>query len=367
MRAERQKIVISAVNLVEGGTLSILQDCLAYAAGDLSKRFQIIALVNQKSLFNFPQIDFIEFPHAKQSWFYRIYHEYWLFRTLSKKLNAELWLSLHDMTPNVSAKRLAVYCHNPAPFYSLTLKEAWIEPIFWIFNLFYQWIYWINIKKNDYVIVQQHWMKFKFQSMFNLQNIVVAHPEVTKRPHSRIRLIKDKNFHSFLYPALPRVFKNFEVICEASKKLIEQGVKNFEVIMTIDGSENRYAKSIVKRYNNISQLKFIGRQNRKKIYDLYQSIDYLVFPSKLETWGLPISEAKNFNLPILVADCPYAHETIGRYKKVKFFDPSDVNSLHNVMKIAITKKIEFDKSHKYKMLKPNTKNWEELFSLMTKP
>ena len=74
MRAERQKIVISAVNLVEGGTLSILQDCLAYAAGDLSKRFQIIALVNQKSLFNFPQIDFIEFPHAKQSWFYRIYH-----------------------------------------------------------------------------------------------------------------------------------------------------------------------------------------------------------------------------------------------------------------------------------------------------
>ena len=85
MRAERPNLVISAVNLVDGGTLSILQDCLAYAAGNLSERFQIIALVNQKSLFNFPQIDFIEFPHAKRSWFLRLYHEYWLFRGLSKK------------------------------------------------------------------------------------------------------------------------------------------------------------------------------------------------------------------------------------------------------------------------------------------
>lgn len=365
MRAERPNLVISAVNLVDGGTLSILQDCLAYAAGNLSERFQIIALVNQKSLFNFPQIDFIEFPHAKRSWFLRLYHEYWLFRSLSKKLNAELWLSLHDMTPNVIAKRLAVYCHNPAPFYSLTLKEAWIEPIFWFFNSFYRWIYWVNIQKNDYVIVQQNWMRLKFQSMFNLSNVVVAHPEVPKPSLPRVNLAKDKNFHRFFYPAFPRVFKNFEVICEASKKLLEHGINNFEVIMTIDGSETRYAKSIVKQYNNISQLKFIGRQNRKKIYDLYQSIDYLVFPSKLETWGLPISEAKIFNIPILVADCPYAYETIGRYKKVKFFDPLDAYSLHNIMKMAIRNKIQFDKSPAHRTIKPDAKNWDELFLILT--
>ena len=39
MKAKRPKIVISAVNLVEGGTLSILQDCLAYAAKELSERY----------------------------------------------------------------------------------------------------------------------------------------------------------------------------------------------------------------------------------------------------------------------------------------------------------------------------------------
>jgi glycosyltransferase involved in cell wall biosynthesis len=364
MRAERPNLVISAVNLVDGGTLSILQDCLAYAAGNLSERFQIIALVNQKSLFNFPQIDFIEFPHAKRSWFLRLYHEYWLFRGLSKKLNAELWLSLHDMTPNVIAKRLAVYCHNPAPFYSLTLKEAWIEPIFWIFNSFYRWIYWINIQKNDYVIVQQNWMRLKFQSMFNISNVVVAHPEVPKPSLSRVHLAKDKNFHRFFYPAFPRVFKNFEVICEASKKLLENGVNNFEVIMTIDGSETRYAKSIVKRYNNISQLKFIGRQNRKKIYNLYQSADCLIFPSKLETWGLPITEFKFLQRPILAANLEYAHETVGSYQHARFFDPNDPETLSQNMLSVINGSFIPDKHKHLKPNQPFAKSWKELFDFL---
>ena len=364
MRAGRPNIVISAVNLVEGGTLSILQDCLAYAAGNLSERFQIIALVNQKSFFNFSQIEFIEFPYAKRSWFFRIYHEYWLFRGVSKKLNAELWLSLHDMTPNVVAKRLAVYCHNPAPFYSVSFSEACIEPIFAFFNLCYRWIYRINIYKNDYVIVQQNWMRLKFQSMFNLRNIVVAYPEVSEPPPSPIHLAKNKNLHSFFYPAFPRVFKNFEVICEASKKLLEDGVNNFEVIMTIDGSETRYAKSIVKRYNNISQLKFIGRQNRKKIYNLYQSADCLIFPSKLETWGLPITEFKFLQRPILAANLEYAHETVGSYQHARFFDPNDPETLSQNMLSVINGSFIPDKHKHLKPDQPFAKSWKELFDFL---
>ena len=364
MKAKRPKIVISAVNLVEGGTLSILQDCLAYAAKELSGCYTIIALVNNKSLFNLPQIEFIEFPYAKRSWFLRIYHEHWLFSGLSKKLNAELWLSLHDMTPNVIANRRAVYCHNPAPFYSLSLRELLIEPIFTIFNLFYRWVYMINIQKNDFVIVQQSWMRTEFESMFGLRNVIVAHPEVPKHPLSRIHLSKRKNFHSFFYPAFPRVFKNFEAICEASKKLLEHGVNNFEVIMTIDGSETRYAKSIVKRYNNISQLKFVGRQKRKKIYDLYQSADCLIFPSKLETWGLPITEFKFTERPILAADLEYAHETVGEYANANFFDPDNPEELSQNM-LSVMNGSFIPRQDKYlKPDQPFAQGWKQLFDFL---
>jgi glycosyltransferase involved in cell wall biosynthesis len=364
MKAGRPRIVISAVNLVEGGTFSILQDCLAYSAKELSGRYQVVALVNRKSFFNFPQIEFIEFPYAKGSWLFRLYHEYWLFRGLSKKLNAELWLSLHDMTPNIVAKRLAVYCHNPAPFYSLSLREAWLEPIFAIFNLFYRWAYWVNIHRNDFVIVQQKWMRREFQSMFGIRNILVAHPEVPEPPLSRIHLAKNKNFYRFIYPAFPRVFKNFEVICEASKKLLEYGVNNFEVILTIDGTESRYAKSILKKYRSITQLKFVGKQSRKNIYDMYESADCLIFPSKLETWGLPITEFKCMERPILAADLEYAHETVGSYLHARFFDPNDPEELSKNM-LSIIKRNFIPSQDQYsKPHQPYVQGWKELFDFL---
>lgn len=51
---------------------------------------------------------------------------------------------------------------------------------------------------------------------------------------------------------------------------------------------------------------------------LYNTSDCLIFPSKLETWGLPISEMKFFGKPILIADELYAKETVGGYDKVQF-------------------------------------------------
>jgi hypothetical protein len=86
----------------------------------------------------------------------------------------------------------------------------------------------------------------------------------------------------------------------------------------------------------------------------------------METWGLPISEAKNFNIPILAADLPYAHETIGMYKKVKFFDPLDAIYLSKIMEMIMNGQLQFDKNDKYKSLTPDAKNWDELFLLITR-
>ena len=48
---------------------------------------------------------------------------------------------------------------------------------------------------------------------------------------------------------------------------------------------------------------------------LYSKANALIFPSKLETWGLPISEAIDYKIPIMVAKLEYARETLGSYKK----------------------------------------------------
>ncbi|KQM36617.1 hypothetical protein ASE59_15070 [Sphingomonas sp. Leaf10] len=64
---------------------------------------------------------------------------------------------------------------------------------------------------------------------------------------------------------------------------------------------------------------------------LYEKMDCLLFPSRLETWGLPISETKSLGKPMIVADLPYAHETVGSYDKVQFVNSADPRQLADIM------------------------------------
>lgn len=359
-------IIISAVNLIEGGPLSILKDCLAYVVSHLIDRYKVIALVHSKALFDLPEICFIEIPKAKRSWLNRLYYEFFHFSHLSRQLKPYLWLSLHDITPNVEANILAVYCHNSSPFYELSLKDAMIDQKFVLFNLFYKYLYMINIKKNDFVIVQQNWIREEFKKLYGINNIVVAYPDINTIHPIISNKGKQGEIFSFFYPAFPRFFKNYEVICEAVKKLNTDAINNFQVFLTINGTENRYSKYIYNKYKDIKSLRFIGLQSRDMIYEYYSKVDCLIFPSKLETWGIPITEFKDFNKPILLADEKYAHETIGEYDKVIFFNPDNHKSLSEIMKKLMNGSAVYEHSKKMNIEQPFASNWKELFDILLK-
>jgi glycosyltransferase involved in cell wall biosynthesis len=368
--SERKLIVISGVNIRMGGPLSILSDCLLFLENSLANDYDIIALVNRKSLFNdLKKIKFIEFPNSTKSYIHKLYYEYLYFYFLSKKLKPYLWLSMNDVSPNIKAQRRAVYCHNSSPFYNISLKEILLDPKFFIiFNKFYSLLYAINIRKNDFIIVQQDWLRNEFVSRFKLNpiKVMVAYPDIKNDASNNTSFIniKENRLKRFIYPALPRVFKNFEVICEASKILLEKGINNFEVFLTIDGSENIYSKLIKNKYGSISNIKFIGLQSRDKVFELYKISDCLIFPSKLETWGLPITEFKRFGKPILAADLPYARETVGNYDMVCFFNPDNPYELSNLMENIIYNKLAFQSNKVPQPKYPFAQSWEDLFDIL---
>lgn len=364
MDKDRELIVISAINLTEGGTLSILRDCLDYVAENLVDRFDIVALVHKKTLFNIPNIRFLEFPLSKRSWGLRLYYEWIYFSRLSAELKPFLWLSLHDITPRVEAERRAVYCHNPTPFYKMKLCEMWIDPTFALFNKFYSFLYKINIKKNDWVIVQQEWIRKEFCARYSVNKVVVAYPSIPVKEYSVFPMCKREVDHVFFFPTYPRFFKNVEVIGEAARILVHAGYENFEVRVTIDGTENRYAENVVRQFLSDAPVKFIGLQSRQKVFELYEEADCLIFPSKLETWGLPLSEFKSYGKPILVADLPYAHETVGRYDKAKFFDPTDACQLADYMMALMEGRLQFDLCDPIEPTQPFAPDWGALFEIL---
>ena len=136
-------LVISAVNLVEGGTLTILNNCLSFLNSNsfICNNYRVIALVHNKNTFHFENIEFREFPLAKRNWFFRMYYEYIGFNKVSKSLKPKLWLSLHDMSPIVTAERKAVYCHNSTPFYHVKLNQIRYSYKLYLFSVFYKYIY----------------------------------------------------------------------------------------------------------------------------------------------------------------------------------------------------------------------------------
>lgn len=354
-------LVLSGINLFEGGTLSIYYDCLNEIRNQqLNKEYRIVAFVHKRALFtDYEDIaEIIEMPKSRRSYLNRIYYEYIYFKKYSGKHDVDIWFSLHDMTPCVKSKRLYTYCHNPSPFLKRDLSKLKYSWKVVAFSYFYKYLYRINIHKADGIIVQSDWMRNAFKSMYHIDNVIVARPEMS------VKDVVDKSQSDktiFVYPSLSRYFKNFEVICEACKEIDND---DFEVWLTIDGSEDKYSRDLRTKYGSISCIKWMGRQTREKVYEMYSNADCLIFPSKAETWGLPISEFKNTGKDIILANLPYAHETLGKYEKAMFFNPDDSTQLVDRMLSVIKKTEDYESCKDVQIQPPFALNWKELMKII---
>lgn len=359
-------LVISGINLFQGGTLSIFYDCMdEIKKMSLNKQYKIVLFVHKKELFlKYMDIAEIkELPLSRKNYFFRLYYEYVYFKTYSNRNHVDVWLSLHDITPNVKADRLYTYCHNPAPFMKKDFSILFYSPTVFLFSVLYKYVYMINIKRANSIIVQQEWLRQEFKKMFKIDNIIVARPKTDELTIcTQVNTIK--NIHKvFIYASYPRSFKNFEIICKACKII---NMDNYEIIFTIDGSENRYSKALKKKYGKIRNIKWLGIQSREKLMDIYNESDALIFPSKIETWGLPISEFKVTNKDIIISDLPYAHETIGTYKKAIYFNPFDEISLANSILSVINGTQRYTTQDNIIIDYPYMENWHQLIDYICK-
>lgn len=360
----KKRLIVSAVNFSEGGPLTVLIESLDAAVACLDPEWEIIALVHDTALFKNSRVKTIAFPKSKRSWLNRLALEWWHFNALSKQLKPDLWLSLHDITPRVHARRQVAYCHNPSPFYRINISEALLEPRFALFNAFYKYLYRFFIHRNYAVVVQQQWLRSEFREIFNLPHIIVAHP-TTQNDIAALPNAGTCGKAVFLYPALPRVFKNIEVLCQAVASLPPSVRSSIEVRLTVSGSENRYAQYLFKRFSNIEGISFIGRQTREQMLLHYAQCDAVVFPSKLETWGLPITEAKAWGKPLLVADLPYAHETVGSYDRASFLPPNDIAAWASALQAVTIGSWRYLGSAGSPPDAPFASDWIDLWKLLT--
>ena len=365
METARRNIVVSAVNIRRGGTLTVLRDCLRYLSG--RDDLHVTALVHKRELCDYPGIDYIEIPWSIDSWGKRLKCEYVTMKGISESLpETDLWLSLHDTTPNVKAKRQAVYCQTSFPFLKVRARDFWMDKKIPLFALFTKYAYRRNVHRNDYLIVQQRWLREGLSKMLHVDKsrFIVAPPafeapEITDTSAS-------EPIPKFLYPAAPDCHKNFELLCKAAAMLEKKlGADAFRVVLTVNGTENRYTAWLRKHWGDVQSIDFHGFMSKEELYSYYGKAACLVFPSRVETWGLPISEFKPTGKPMLLANLPYARESAAGAAVVSFFDINDTEDLAHQMELVIRRKISnigriFPRTPE----SPYAPDWETVFKLL---
>ena len=358
-------IAVSGINLYEGGPLSVYYDFLdSIIASGYDKKYKIIAFVHRKQLFDKyeDKVQIVELPKSRRSYIHRLYYEFYFFKKISKHVDVDIWISLHDITPNVNARKVYTYCHNVSPFIEKNIKNIRYSFTNVVFSYLYKYIYRLNIKHATSIIVQTNWMRNAFLKMYPIKNVIVAKPDI-KIDYQVKKISRCVQKKRFIFPAFPRYFKNFEIICEAAREI---DATKAEIILTLDGSENAYSRALLKKYSDVKSISWIGLQSREKIYELYNDVDCLIFPSMMETWGLPISEFKITQKDMIIIDLPYARETLGEYMHALFFKPKNVESLRERILSVIENRQMYSATENVQIAPPVVTGWKALIELISK-
>ena len=79
-------------------------------------------------------------------------------------------------------------------------------------------------------------------------------------------------------------------------------------------------------------IKFKSLNKSEKVLEIYQASRALVFPSLIESMGLPLIEANMFGIKVLSSDLPYSHEILN---PPIVFDPYETKEIAKTMELFI--------------------------------
>ena len=316
------RIVVNDIAASNGGALSILKDFYSYVKFDTQNEW--IFLLGDNYLEETDNIKIVTFPDVKRNKLKKVMFDLFNGAKYINQLNADVVLSLQNIITFGVKSRQIVYIHQVLPFQTVKnfsfFKRA--ERVFAIYQKIIGKFIVLSAKKADKVIVQTEYMKKLLMSKTKIKadKIVCIMPNVEILDN----YANGKTFdnHMFFYPTSKAVYKNNECIYNACKILRDRGIDNFEVKLTIEDDAH------------VDNIKYVGRIPRDEVLVEY-SKSTLLFPSYIESFGLPMAEARNIGTVILASDCGFSREVLSRYDNSYFFDYSNPRELADLMEKVI--------------------------------
>lgn len=328
------KVLVYDVAAQDGGGLQVLKDFYADAVRCPRKDIHWIFLVSADVLEEMPGIEVRLYQKVKKSWLHRLIFEYLELPGIIRQLAPELVISLQNMPVKGCRVRQFVYLHQSLQFcpksFSFFKSE---ERALAIRQHLIGWLIRNAMPKAEHIFVQTRWVKDATRKWLHRPEKDITVVPVTVRKDVPLRKYKDPEQAVFFYPARGEVYKNHHVILDACRRLAAEGITDYQVIFTMTLEDGACARRLYQEARGLP-VAFVGTVPYERIWDHY-SCSILLFPSYLETCGLPLLEAKLAGSRILASDLPFAHEALDGYPNARFFKHDDSAGLAEQMKLLV--------------------------------
>jgi glycosyltransferase involved in cell wall biosynthesis len=126
----------------------------------------------------------------------------------------------------------------------------------------------------------------------------------------------------FIYPATADKHKNHKNLLAAWSLLSESRIEA-ELHLTVDGNAE-ILRAIARLRHSGARIVNHGQLTPQQLNELYGACSALIFPSYMESFGLPLLEAQAFGLPIIASERDYVRDVV---VPVQTFDPQSAISI----------------------------------------
>ena len=244
-----------------------------------------------------------------------------------------------------------IYYHQSIPF----VPKQWNPLVrnqrtLWFYKNIYPFFVRLFINSYTNVFVQLEYIRLEFHDKFKvpLSNIHVVVPSVSKPDCSEISDIDlpEEQINIF-YPATSFFYKNHDIVIKAMSHIVDIKVALY---LTVNSDDIHVTGNV--------DVVYMGRIPYSKVLSMYKSCDGLVFPSYIETYGLPLLEAASMGVPIIASDLPYAREVLAGYDGVTYVPYDDARSWEKAIR-------SLRKGCRYKPLHiQNSNSWVKMFNII---
>ncbi|EBJ1773258.1 glycosyltransferase family 1 protein, partial [Salmonella enterica] len=189
-------------------------------------------------------------------------------------------------------------------------------------------------------VVQTEWMKSSLLNRcrnLNVKQVVVLRPDI-KLFEARLDN-KEISKNTLLYPATALSYKNHLVILKSLTLLKKQfGINDIKFQVTFDKGQYKVFDRYVYENDLSTNIEYLGVISYIELQKKYLSASLVVFPSYIESYGLPLIEAAILGKRIICSDLPYARDVLNNYEGGIFVKYNDENNWANVIYDVLTNK-----------------------------